>query len=348
MTPKYSPPSLRAFAVAALEKAGMPEEPALATARGLVEADLYGHTTHGLALLADYIEEIAHGTMAVQGRPQVVADHGAVACWDALRLPGLWTTALAVTEAIARAEKFGLSAITLRRSHHIACLAAFLEEPARMGHLILVLSSDPAGAMVAPFGGVTPALMPDPIAAGIPRRPDPILIDVSTSITTMGMVGRSRGEGRKLGGKWLQDAAGNATDDPNVIGAGGTLLPVGGQDHGHKGFGLGLLVEALTQGLGGYGRADHPTEWGASVTVLAIAPARFSGEEAFLRQMDFTADLCLGAKPRDPETPVRLPGQLAVARKRQAERDGVALHPGIAEKLAALAEKFGIAPLSPA
>jgi len=342
---KHTPSSLRAFAVAALAKAGMPEEPALATAQGLVEADLYGHTTHGLALLADYIEEIENGTMAVKGRPQVIADHGAAACWDALRLPGLWTTALAVDDAVARADRLGLGAVALRRSHHIACLAAFLEEPARKGYLILVLSSDPGESKVAPHGGVTPVLMPDPIAAGIPRRPDPILIDVSTSITTMGMVGRSRTEGRRLGGKWLQDAQGNPTDDPNALQAGGTLLPVGGIDHGHKGFGLGLLVEALTQGLGGYGRADKPTDWGAAVTVLAIAPSRFAGEDAFLRQMDFTADLCLAAKPRDAQSPVRLPGQLAVAKKRRAERDGVALHPGIGEKLAALASRLGVKPL---
>jgi L-lactate dehydrogenase len=348
MTPRYNPATLRAFTTALLIKAGVPEEAAVSTARGLVEADLYGHTTHGLAQLAGYVEEIESGAMAVDGRPAVVADHGAAACWDARRLPGLWTTELAVTEAVARAAKFGLAAITLRRSHHIACLAAFLEEPARQGTLLLVLSSDPGESKVAPHGGLTPVLMPDPIAAGIPRRPDPILIDVSTSITTLGMVGRSKNEGRKLGGLWLQDAEGKPSDDPNVVGAGGTLLHVGGQDHGHKGFGLGLLVEALTQGLGGYGRADQPTDWGAAVTVLAIAPSRFAGEDAFLRQMDFTAELCLAAKPRDPQNPVRLPGQLAIAKKRQAEREGVALHPGIAEKLATLAVKYGIGPLQPA
>ncbi len=344
--PNQTPQSLRAFATAALIKAGMSDAQAQATARGLVEADLYGHTTHGLQLLADYVEEIENGTMVVDGRPEAISDHGAVACWDARRLPGLWTTSLAVTEAMERAERFGIGAIALRRSHHIACLAAFLEEPARAGHLILVLSSDPGESKVAPFGGVTPVLMPDPIAAGIPHRPDPILIDVSTSITTMGMVGRSRNEGRKLGGKWLQDSQGSATDDPNVIANGGSMLPVGGHDHGHKGFGLGLLVEALTQGLGGYGRADKPTDWGAGVTVLAITPSRFAGTDAFLRQMDFTADLCLGSKPRDPASPVRLPGQLAVKKKREAERDGVALHPGIGEKLAALATRLGVPPLA--
>jgi LDH2 family malate/lactate/ureidoglycolate dehydrogenase len=266
----------------------------------------------------------------------------AVSLWDALRLPGLWTTSLAVTEAVAKAQRLGLGAVALRRSHHIACLAAFLEAPARMGTLILVFSSDPGEARVAPHGGLTPVLMPDPIAAGIPRNPDPILIDVSTSITTMGLSGRARAEGKRLPGRWLQDAAGIATDDPNVLQTGGSLLPVGGQDHGHKGFSLGLLVEALTQGLGGYGRADQPKDWGAAVTVLAVSPSRFAGDEAFLRQMNYLAAQCLAAKPRDPKVPVRLPGQLALQRKREAERDGVALHPGIAEKLAALAERLGV------
>src|ERR1041384_2781254 len=119
MPPRYSPVTLRAFATAILTKAGMPEEPAISTARGLVEGDLYGHTTHGLAQLAGYVEEIENGAMAVEGRPEVVAAHGAAACWDARRLPGLWTTELAVTEAVARAGKFGLAAIALRRSHHI-------------------------------------------------------------------------------------------------------------------------------------------------------------------------------------------------------------------------------------
>jgi len=64
--PNHTPHALRAFAVAALTKAGMPEEAALATARGLVEADLYGHTTHGLQLLADYIEEFS-GKLIHQG-----------------------------------------------------------------------------------------------------------------------------------------------------------------------------------------------------------------------------------------------------------------------------------------
>jgi LDH2 family malate/lactate/ureidoglycolate dehydrogenase len=335
--------ALTDFAKETLSKAGLPDEPAGSVARGLVEADLLGHTTHGLALLADYVEEIAEGRMERHGQPQTVQERGAAVTWDARRLPGIWTTQLAIEAAVERARRLGLGAIALKRSHHIACLAAFLEEPARQGIAVLVFSSDPGESKVAPFGGVTPVLMPDPIAAGLPAEPDPIMIDISTSITTMGLTNRTKREGGKLPGRWLLSAEGEATDDPNVVGAGGTLLPVGGLDHGHKGFGLGLLVEMLTQGLSGYGRADEPSEWGASVLVLAIDPEAFGGRAAFLRQSGFIARACRDAKPLAKDAPVRLPGAAGLARKRRALAEGVALNREIVSSLTELSRRLGIA-----
>ena len=335
--------ALTQFAEGALAKAGLPQEPAASVARGLVEADLLGHTTHGLALLADYVEEVTEGRMEKNGRPETVHERGAVATWDARRLPGIWTTELAIDAAVGRAKQHGLGAVALRRSHHIACLAAFLEAPARQGIAVLVFSSDPGESKVAPFGGVTPVLMPDPIAAGLPAEPDPIMIDISTSITTMGLTNRTRRQGGKLPGRWLLSADGQATDDPNVVGAGGSLLPVGGLDHGHKGFGLGLLVEMLTQGLSGYGRADQPSDWGAAVLVMAIDPEAFCGNEAFRRQSGFIARACRDAKPLAIDAPVRLPGAAGLARKQRALAEGVALSPEIVSSLTELSRSLGIA-----
>ncbi len=119
-----------------------------------------------------------------------------------------------MAEAERRAAAFGIGAVAVRRSHHIACLAAFLEAPARRGTMVLVLSSDPGDAHVAPFGGTSPVLTPNPIAAGIPTGADPILVDVSTSITTAAMCARRRAAGQPLPGRWVVDGEGAATDDP--------------------------------------------------------------------------------------------------------------------------------------
>jgi L-lactate dehydrogenase len=344
MTNRYDAEHLRKFASDALVKAGLPEEPAHAVARGLVEADLYGHSTHGLALLPDYVDEIVNGAMTKVGRPDIVSDFGAVALWDAKRLPGIWTTELAITEASKRARSFGIGAVTLRRSHHIACLAAFLEAPARDGLALIILSSDPSDSHVAPFGGVTPVMTPNPIAVGIPASPDPILIDVSTSITTAAMCARMRNAGTPLPGKWLLDGGGNPTDDPHVMKRGGSILPIGGMDHGHKGYGLSLMVEALTQGLGGFGRTDHPKEWGASVLVLAFAPEAFGGRDAFLRQTGWLVEACEASAVPEGKPKTRLPGHAALRRKAEALRNGLTLDVPLLQGLAGLAKRFSLAP----
>jgi LDH2 family malate/lactate/ureidoglycolate dehydrogenase len=343
MSNRYDAGQLREFARAVLVKAGLPDEPARVVAKGLVEADLYGHSTHGLALLPEYVEEIANGAMTKEAAPEVLSNFGAVALWDAKRLPGIWTTELAIAEAAKRARSFGLGAICLRRSHHIACLAAFLEAPARDGLAIIILSSDPSDSHVAPFGGVTPVMTPNPIAIGIPAKPDPILIDVSTSITTAAMCARMRNAGTPLPGKWLLDRDGHVTDDAQVMKNGGSILPIGGTDHGHKGYGFGLMVEALTQGLGGFGRADHPKEWGASVLVLAFAPEAFGGRDAFLRQTRWLVEACTNSVVPQGKPPVRLPGQAALKRKVEAETDGLALDALRLSGLEKLAKRFSLA-----
>jgi L-lactate dehydrogenase len=342
MQKQSDPARWRDWATRVLEATGLPEEPAKVVAAGLVEGDLYGHSTHGLALLPAYVEQLEGGSMEKTGAPETVADAGAIAVWDGRRLPGVWTTQLAVAEAMRRADKLGLGGVAIRRSHHIACLAAFLEEPARRGYLILVVSSDPSARHVAPYGGKAPVMTPNPIAAGIPRDPDPILIDVSMSTAAAGVVARHKALGTKLPGEWLLDAEGRATNDPAALANGGSILPIGGADNGYKGFGLSLLVEALTQSLAGFGRAEGPTEWGAGVCVLAFAPSKLAGDAAFRRQTNWLAEACLSQTSVDPSNPIRLPGQLALERKRKALRDGLMLPDIVFADLEALAEQKGI------
>lgn len=341
-SPRYAPQALLAFAEALLVRAGLAQEPAHVVAEALLEADLYGHTTHGLALLGDYLDEIASGKMETRGAPAVLSRFGAIETWDARRLPGLWTTKLAVDATSRAAHDYGIGAIAIRRSHHIGCLASFLEEPARRKFMTLIFTSDPSAAFVAPFGGTRPVMTPNPIAAGIPATPDPILIDISTSITTAGLCARLRKEGSRFPHPWLLTADGSPTDDPNVLGSGGSILPVGGLDHGHKGYALSLLVECLTQGLSGFGRADDTEDWGAAVLVLSFAPQAFGSLEDFERQVGWLIAACRSSPSRPGADPVRIPGELALGRKAEALDYGVTLHPSVLQSLKSTAASHGV------
>ncbi|HEY0824707.1 MAG TPA: Ldh family oxidoreductase, partial [Ramlibacter sp.] len=251
----------------------------------------------------------------------------------------------AMKAATAKAKACGTGTVVIRQSHHIACLAAFHRRATDQGLMMILASSDANSASVAPFGGLDPVFTPNPISAGIPTSGAPIVTDISTSATPNGLTGRLHQEGGKLPAPWVIDGHGRPTDDPSVLFAEpkGTILPLGGLDSGHKGFGLSLMVEALTGGLAGFGRADPKQGWGATVYLQVIDPAAFGGSADFVRQMDEIARQCHASRPAQAGRPVRLPGEKGDALMRQQRAEGVVLHPGIMEALAPWAEKLKVA-----
>jgi L-lactate dehydrogenase len=341
---RYDAAALRRFASTLLERAGIAPDRAATIADILVEGDLLGHTTHGLQLLGPYLSELDGGRMRPTGDPEIVSDRGAVVTWDGRRLPGPWLVAKALELGAARAETYGTGTVVIRRCHHIACLAAYLKPITDQGKIALIMSSDPSVASVAPFGGLAPLYTPNPIAAGIPTDGDPVLMDVSTSTTTNGLTGRLRAAGGKLDHDWILDHAGRATKDPEALFTNppGTILPLGGLDSGHKGFALGLLVEALTAALGGLGRADPPEGWGAAVFTQVIDPAAFGGIDAFKREAGWFAQASRQTRTRPGDPPVRVPGEAALRRRAAQLQDGVALYPAILPSLAPWAEKWSV------
>ncbi|MCB1494516.1 MAG: Ldh family oxidoreductase [Bauldia sp.] len=342
---RYRAADLIDFTTALFAAAGMDGDKPATVAEILVEADLMGHDTHGLALAPNYLKEIGTGAMRATGEPEVLSDHKAALLWDARRLSGVWITAKAIDIACERARDYGVATVSVRESHHIACLAAYLTRATNRGQVVVIASSDPAVASVAPFGGLDPVFTPDPFAVGIPTTRDPILIDMSSSITTNGMAGRLNANGEHFPGKWAQDHAGNATNDPRILfeEPKGSLLPTGGHDHGHKGYGMALVVESLSQGLSGDKRAPQPGYWGAAIFIQIFEPEAFAGRAVFTDATSELVSLCHASRPAVGVEKVRLPGERALARKHDAMRHGLALYPGIIDKLAPWAETFGVA-----
>ena len=344
MPARHSAPALIAYATALLTRAGLDAEKSAVVAAILTEGDLLGHTTHGLALLAPYLAELEKGTMTKTGEPLVVADWPAAITWDGQRLPGPWLVVRALDLAIARAKLNGTCTVVIRRSHHIACLAAYLKRVTDQGLMMLLSCSDPFVASVAPHGGRTAVYTPNPLAAAWPTAGDPVMLDVSMSITTNALTNRLNKEQRRYPGPWAIDAEGRATDDPAALATTppGALLPLGGLDHGHKGYAFALLVEALTGALAGHGRADPPEGWGASVFIQVLSPALFGGAEEFRRQAEHVAATCRATPPRPGVERVRLPGENGLRCRAEQLAHGVDLYPGIVAALAPWSAKLGV------
>ena len=341
----YDPIQLKQFAQSLLQAAGLPELRADCVAEVLLEGDLLGHTTHGLALLAPYLNEIQSGSMQTKGEPLVISDHPSALLWDGCRLPGPWLVRQAMAVAMARAKVNGTGTVVIKRSHHIACLAAYHPWATAQGMVMLLHSSDANTASVAPFGGLDPVFTPNPISAGWPTSGLPVLVDVSTSATTNGMTNRVYKEGGHLPAEWVMDGHGHSSRDPAVLfqKPAGTILPLGGMDSGHKGYGLSLVVEALTGGLAGHGRADPPEGWGATVFLQMLDPQAFCGLGAFKRQMDHVNSQCHASRPGKSGQAVRLPGERGLGHKALSATQGLRLHPSIMPLLQPWADQWQIA-----
>jgi LDH2 family malate/lactate/ureidoglycolate dehydrogenase len=228
--------------------------------------------------------DLKRGELTGTDEPVVLKDTGAVVCWDGGAgwpdrppLNGLYTTAEAVKTALDRSDEHGVATVIVRRSSHTGCLQAFLEAATSRQCMVIIASCGPGVRSVAPHGGTTGTLHPNPYAVGIPSSPVPILVDMSvrfiliahdkllghnklkpypTCAMQMGITANSNyrrafDEGKQMPGKWVLTPNGTPTRDPAVLfdeDRPGVAMGIGGQDHGHKGFGLGLMVEALTIG----------------------------------------------------------------------------------------------------
>ena len=345
----FSVEMLTSFTESLLAASGMDEEKFQTVARLLILTDMMGRRTHGLAMVPLYIAAIRSGGMQVMGQPEVVKDTGATMVWDGRYLPGLWLMNRAIAVAIERAEQHGMVAVAIRRSHHIGCLAALVKQAADRGFVAIIANSDPAGQRVAPYGGTQAVFTPNPYAIGYPGTEHPVLVDICASITTTSMTRQKFAAGELFEHPWLLDAEGVPTRDPAVLEhrePRGSLQLLGGREYGHKGFGLALMIEALSQGLSGHGRKDGPKQWGGNVFLQVLDPEFFAGRDAFGEQMNYLSDRCRQNRPINPERPVRVPGDQAARGIATSSRAGIAYDPKDWAAIERCASELGV-PLPP-
>jgi L-lactate dehydrogenase len=345
MVDRYRVADLETFVTALFSAAGLAGPRARALAHVFLEADLLGFSTHGLQRVPSNLHWLDTGITRRQGELRVLRDRSAVFAWDADFLPGPWVLSEAVATALQRVRETGVVTATLTRCTHVACLAAYLVPVIEAQCIGIITVSTPDERFVSPFGGRTPVFSNNPLAFCAPAAGPPLLFDISMAITAGGHVARAAREQRRLPERCLKTAGGEATDDPAALGTdpSGSVMPIGGLGHGHKGYALTLMTEVLSQVLAGHGRVGGAGAGEANgVFLQVIDPQAFSDWDDYLREMAALLDATLAANPDDPGNPVRIPGHAAWQRRAEAHRDGVELYPGLFAALLPWAERFGI------
>jgi L-lactate dehydrogenase len=339
---RYPAAELIALATDLLAAAELDRRHAACVAETLVAGDCLNRASHGIAAVPRYAAYLEKGQMAKSGVPEIIADGGATVHVDGGMLPGPVVAHAAVKTGVERAAQHGVATVVARRAHHIACLGTYLERATERGMAIVMVSSNPGVKLVAPYGGTKAVYSPNPLAVGLPTEEAPILVDFSSSSVSANVCKAMADAGETLPEALLLDAAGRPTSDPAALFTSppGALMPFGGAHAGYKGFALGLMIEALTSGLAGAGRATPEARFSNAVFVMVIDPARFAGVEALRREMSFLAD---AAHAAGEPGQVRLPGEQAQAYRARALAEGVPVAAATIAALAGQAAAAGVA-----
>jgi LDH2 family malate/lactate/ureidoglycolate dehydrogenase len=290
---RVDPERLIDFATAVYAGAGMPEADARLVADTLVQADLWGHQSHGVLRLGWYLDRVKNGVMKPVTRPEFVVDAGAIAVIDGHDGVGHVLTALATREAIKRAKAHGMGAVGVRMSNHFGTCMYYTLMGAREGCVMMLTTN--GGPAMAPWGGRRKIVGTNPwsIAAPAGRRP-PFVVDMAATGVARGKIYLARNKNLPIPLGWAINAAGEPTTDPQEA-IDGIILPMAE----HKGYAIAAMVDMLSGVLTGSGflSAVHSPYKTAEKSncghlMVALDIARFQPLAAFHERMEqFVAEL---------------------------------------------------------
>lgn len=226
--------------------AGASEVAANSVARSIRAAERDGIRSHGLMYLPVYVEHLRCGKVVGQAVPTVDRPRPAAIVVDAANgfaHPAIDLGWQPLTEA---ASQQGVAVMTVSRSYNCGVLGHHAERLAEAGLIGLCMTHAPAS--IAPIGGAVPVIGTNPFALAVPDGQGGVALslDQSASVIAKSEVILRGRRGEALEEGWALDASGMPTTLPEEA-LKGSMVPSGG----HKGFGIGLMVEVLASALTG-------------------------------------------------------------------------------------------------
>jgi LDH2 family malate/lactate/ureidoglycolate dehydrogenase len=341
---RAAPEPLAGFAAAVLQAEGVPADDARLVARCLVEAELWGHPSHGLLRLGWYVARIRAGVVDPAAEPGTVADLGALAVLDGREGLGHVLTAHAAGEAVRRAREHGVGLVAVRNSNHFGMAAHFTRMIAEQG-CVGVVTTNGSPAM-APWGGREKAVGANPWSIAAPAgRHGVTVMDIANVNAARGKIYAARERGATIPEGWALDAEGRPTTDPAAA-IDGVILPMGG----HKGYAISFMMDVLSgvltgssfaTGVSGPQQAERRSGCGhlvLAVDVAAVAdPGEFAGRmERLIAEMK-AVPLATGFEE------ILYPGELEDRSRARLEGAGIELPERTMEALERLAAETGVA-----
>jgi len=291
---------------------------ARSVAKALVLAEIDGKKGHGLSRVPSYAGQARSGKVDGFAVPAAHHSRSGVLAIDAGHGFAYPAFDLMREKLPAITRDTGIAMAGIFRSHHYGVAGHHVEAMADDGMIALLLGNTPAA--MAPWGGKTPLFGTNPIAFAAPiAGRKPLVIDLATSRVARGNILTAKQKNEPIPEGWALDAEGRPTTSPEAALA-GSMVPMADA----KGAALALMIEILAAGLTG---ASFGFEASSFFDAEGAPPN--TGQIMILIDPGVMADGVpgrLAAFARHIEDDgARLPGGNRLARRKAAEKDGLAV-----------------------
>ncbi|PHY05722.1 MAG: lactate dehydrogenase [Alcaligenaceae bacterium] len=284
---RLEPARLQQLAAEVYQSVGVPAQDAQLAADTLVQADLWGHQSHGLLRLGWYVARLKSGAMKAVTQTSLEVDAGAICVMDGHDGIGQVITRQAVDQAVTRAKLHGVGVVSIRNSNHFGTCMYYTRIAAEQGCVMLLMSN--AGPNMAPWGGLKKKIGTNPWSIAVPGGDyGPIVMDMANSGVARGKIYLANNRNEEIPPHWAVDAAGRPTTDPKAA-LEGFILPMAG----HKGYVMGVMVDILSGVLSGsqfldkvHGPYDPVNRSGAGHLMVALNVAAFQPLSDFHQKID--------------------------------------------------------------
>lgn len=242
---------LRVVVLRLLEKIGFMSTDSEIITDCMLEADLCGVHTHGVAILGAHIKRIIDNGYNMTPVFKVVKETAAFSVIDADNGIGFLSAVHSMQKAINGAKKSGIYTVLSRNANTYGAAFYYAMMASKEGLVGITFSNSPAA--MAPWGGKEKLFGTNPFAIAIPALDgEMIIFDMATSKVAKSKINLVKQKGERIPFDWALDANGNPTDDP-LEAIKGVVLPMAE----HKGYGLALTIDVLAGVLSGAAYLDQ-------------------------------------------------------------------------------------------
>ena len=314
----------RALGERAMRSIGYEHDEARIITDHVIDAALCGYEYSGLAKLLNIPE---HRRFKLPRQPmRVVRETEVSALYDGGNNVGMLAMYHAAQAAIDKAAAHGFSLIGVTNSWMSGRSAYFVEMIARAD--LVAIHTASSAASVAPLGGAKAALGTNPIAFSMPTADGPLILDMGTSAFMATELQLRERLKQPLPEGVAIDGEGKPTTDAAEARA-GALLPFAG----HKGFGLGLIVQAFGV-LGGAGLVAAGQD---GYVFIAFRPDLLMPLDEVKRELSGLIER-VKATPRLPGIDeIRIPGENSARNRERLTRRGIDIDRLVYDELSRLA-----------